>query len=762
MLSAIRNKFADSSALPRNVWFFGIATLALLVLLLINLVDTERERRIEEQRDVLRAASSAVAGVWESNLAEIEQILAGVESVVLVAPQAHQHFDATIQNILLQRMDENPELMDLLILDADGRIINWTGPNIPPVVSDRDYVAAHLNSKKSKLFIGGPKLSRVRHDRRFFGMSRANRDAAGNLRFISVAIVDLDLLAQRLKKIGTGNLRITVAEINRGTVYVRQPNYPRFTGDEFPARAKQIIRSGQLIQTPGQIVSIFDGVEVMASAHLLEGYPFGTITAIELDAFDSHSAFSNNVVLIGFSIGAILFAMTLRLVSGLTSLRNLQASSARQNSLLRALLDSIPDLIFFKDMQSVYLGSNKAFEEFVGHEEKDIIGKRDADLFPAEVANFFVEHDKIMLSQRRPRRNEEWVTYPDQRKVLLDTLKTPFYGPNGEILGLIGISRDITARNAAEARIRESEEFAHLLLTSTGEGIFGIDTEDNCTFCNPVAASMFGYGSPHDLIGQPMHKLTHHSHADGSDYPGAECRIGKTMSTLSSAHVEDEVFWRANGRCFPVEYRAHPIYRQEDVVGAVVTFSDISARKKHEGEVWQLANFDHLTGLANRHLFQDRLQLSIARAERRQVKFSLFYIDLDHFKPINDTYGHLAGDRVLIRAAETLRASIREEDTAARLGGDEFAVLVEDASDQQALRRLGEKMIRDIEAPVQIEGRMERISASIGIATYPDDGRNGDSLLNAADGALYHVKSTGRGQVAFARNHETPASPELL
>jgi PAS domain S-box-containing protein len=130
--------------------------------------------------------------------------------------------------------------------------------------------------------------------------------------------------------------------------------------------------------------------------------------------------------------------------------QKLAAERGQEHSLLRALLDSIPDLIFFKDAEGVYLGCNKAFEAFCGRREKDLIAHTDLDLFPREVGEFFRKMDRQMMSQRSARRNEEWVDYPDGRRVLLDTLKTPFYDQNADLLGLIGISRDITERIQSE------------------------------------------------------------------------------------------------------------------------------------------------------------------------------------------------------------------------------------------------------------------------------------------------------------------------
>ena len=138
----------------------------------------------------------------------------------------------------------------------------------------------------------------------------------------------------------------------------------------------------------------------------------------------------------------------------------------RQAALIRSLLDSIPDIVFFKNTEGVCLGCNPAFVEFVGRPRNEIIGKTAHDLFDQEIADAFREQDQQMLALRQPRHNEEWVTYPDGRKTLQNNLKTPYWGPDGELIGVLGISRDITAQKQAEAALRESEQFMQAALNA--------------------------------------------------------------------------------------------------------------------------------------------------------------------------------------------------------------------------------------------------------------------------------------------------------
>jgi PAS domain S-box-containing protein len=202
----------------------------------------------------------------------------------------------------------------------------------------------------------------------------------------------------------------------------------------------------------------------------------------------------------------ILFSGILR---DTTEQKNMLKSLENSKALLTSLIDSIPDLIFYKDKQSVYLGCNQAFTAFAGWDEEKLIGHTDYDFFSREVADFFRARDREMLEQGAPRRNEEWVTYPSGKRVLLDTLKTPYYDPEGHVLGLIGISRDITERKIAEEALQESEERFRAIFEQAAVGVALINSATgrfikvNQKYCNIV-----GY-SPAELQELSVRDITH-------------------------------------------------------------------------------------------------------------------------------------------------------------------------------------------------------------------------------------------------------------
>jgi diguanylate cyclase (GGDEF)-like protein/PAS domain S-box-containing protein len=412
---------------------------------------------------------------------------------------------------------------------------------------------------------------------------------------------------------------------------------------------------------------------------------------------------------------------------------------AHQQALLRSLIDSVPDLIFFKDTDSTYLGCNKAFAAFAGRPESEQIGKSDFDFFDQETAEFFRLNDREMLAQGQTRRNEEWVRYPDGREVLFDTVKAPFLDSQGETLGLIGISRDITETYRAE----ESLMLAKSVFETTTEGIVVTDTDTRILLVNPAFTAITGWSAA-EAIGQTPSMLK------SGRYP-PEFYADMWQSIREKGHWEGEI-WnrRKNGEIY-VQWISINAIGDNRGKGTryVALFSDITQRKTREEEVWRQANFDALTGLANRNLFHDRLDRALARARRNQESISLMFIDLDHFKWVNDTHGHRAGDNLLIEAAARLQGCVREEDTVARLGGDEFTVVLEGHAGRDAMQTVAEKILAALTTPFDVGGIQVRISCSVGVTTFPQDGDDTHVLLHNADLAMYQAKAAGRNRCHF-------------
>jgi diguanylate cyclase (GGDEF)-like protein len=190
------------------------------------------------------------------------------------------------------------------------------------------------------------------------------------------------------------------------------------------------------------------------------------------------------------------------------------------------------------------------------------------------------------------------------------------------------------------------------------------------------------------------------------------------------------------------EWLEHQVVRLGD--GVAATWRDISQRHRSEERLKYLAQVDSLTGLPNRSVFYDRLDQALLRSHRSGKAFALLFLDIDHFKDVNDRFGHAGGDALLRKIAERLRRSVRSADTVARLAGDEFTVILEDLQTEEDADRVAATILRVARTPLQLDQRSLQVTLSIGMALYEGDGLGTNDLLNQADAALYEVKRRGR------------------
>jgi diguanylate cyclase (GGDEF)-like protein/PAS domain S-box-containing protein len=303
----------------------------------------------------------------------------------------------------------------------------------------------------------------------------------------------------------------------------------------------------------------------------------------------------------------------------------------------------------------------------------------------------------------------------------------------------------IYVTDRSKEAIRQSEESKRLLLQAVGEGIFGVDATGQVTFINPAALGMLGF-AVEEMLGQNAHSLIHHSHKDGSNYPVEDCPMYASYTKATESPVTEEVLWRKDGSSFPVEYSSMPVTKDGKIMGAVVTFTDITERKRAEEKIRQMAYHDSLTGLPNRKLFSDRLGIALTQAQRNQKKVGIAMLDLDNFKGVNDTLGHGIGDLLLQAAAERLGAALRKGDTVARIGGDEFVLILPDLKVIEDAIQVAQKIVDSFCKPFLIDTHQLVVTTSVGIAVYPNDGIDESILLKNADIAMYQAKQAGRAR----------------
>ena len=288
------------------------------------------------------------------------------------------------------------------------------------------------------------------------------------------------------------------------------------------------------------------------------------------------------------------------------------------------------------------------------------------------------------------------------------------------------------------------------ILQSVSDGVHVIDTNGIVLMENAASASMLGWCGD-CLVGKHGHMAIHHHHADLTEHALTDCPIYATIGDGQTRHIKDDVFWRQNGTSFPVEYTTAPLRDDQGAIyGATVVFRDVTELKEAQARLLRMAQCCPLTDLPNRALFSDRLKLALALAKRNQSKLALIFIDLDEFKPINDTLGHAMGDSLLQKAAQRMSACVRHSDTVARLGGDEFVVLLPVVEGPADAIAVAEKIRLALHDPFDLDGDVVQISASMGVAIYPEHGVDELTLTKSADLAMYWVKAHGRNGVCLA------------
>jgi len=283
----------------------------------------------------------------------------------------------------------------------------------------------------------------------------------------------------------------------------------------------------------------------------------------------------------------------------------------------------------------------------------------------------------------------------------------------------------------------ENKNQLQLILDSAAEAIYGIDMHGKCTFCNISCVKMLGYSNQLELLGKDMHRQIHHTRHNGIPLPVEECKIIKAFKQGQGTHVDDEVFWSADGSCFDVEYHSYPQVKNSEIIGAVVTFMDISDRKKKEAEIQYLNCHDMLTGLHNRRSFEEN-RTKIDSTDN--LPLSVIFADINGLKMTNDIFGHSAGDELIKKSSEILQQVCRQNDVVARVGGDEFIILLPNTTTEYA-----EKILSLIQSEFTT-ARVQAIkcSISLGLDTKRSPEQSLDEIMANAENAMYKDKTMNR------------------
>jgi diguanylate cyclase (GGDEF)-like protein/PAS domain S-box-containing protein/hemerythrin-like metal-binding protein len=427
-----------------------------------------------------------------------------------------------------------------------------------------------------------------------------------------------------------------------------------------------------------------------------------------------------------------------------------------ERMLLAAIVESSGDAIIARDLGGAVTSWNKAAHRIFGYASDDMIGRSIAALIPPE------RHEEAAMIPDRVRDGKLICDFETERlrkdgtRITVSLTASPIRDISGQTIGVSSIVRDITAQRQTEQALRESEQLWKFALEGSGEGVWDWDVETGEASYSRRWKEMLGY-SEND-IGNHVQAWEQLVHPD--DLAGALTAIQAYQNGTIPDYIVEHRLKCRDGRWRWILSRGMIVSRTADgkpqrMIG---THADITERKEAELQINFMAYHDRLTGLPNRSLFFDRLSHAISHARRNNNKVALLFADLDGFKPVNDLLGHDAGDIVLKVVAARLLACVRAIDTVARIGGDEFVVILGELETAGEAAQVASKLVEAIAPAITLPGGQTcRVGLSIDISIYPNHGTEMDTLLAAADAAMYQSKTGGKGQyTVFSNTSDIP------
>jgi diguanylate cyclase (GGDEF)-like protein/PAS domain S-box-containing protein len=433
----------------------------------------------------------------------------------------------------------------------------------------------------------------------------------------------------------------------------------------------------------------------------------------------------------------------------------------------RKLLDFSSDPVFCFGPDCRYLYVNRAYAEGIGRKLEEVIGRTVWDVFSKDEAERRSTLIRFVFDQGQARTHELQVQGPDSIRHYLTTM-TPIFDERGSVMYILANSKDITELRHAEDMLRESETYTRSILDSVSDQIAVIDQDGMVVRVNEPwrrfsaeDSSERGQSAPHVGVGTNYFDVFQartrcHTEESKEAHKGIQSVLDGRVPSFSmeyTCHSAVEQRW--------FTMRVSPLDGQKR--GAVIVHTNITERVRMERDIRELAFHDSLTQLPNRRLLGDRLNQAMATNKRSGLYGALMFIDLDNFKPLNDAYGHEAGDLLLIAAADRLKDCVREMDTVARFGGDEFVVMLSELAAEKAesavlSKGIAEKIRISLSEPYQLNIKRHglaastvthRCTASIGVALFLSHEASPDEVFKCADSAMYHSKASGRNSVCF-------------
>ena len=413
---------------------------------------------------------------------------------------------------------------------------------------------------------------------------------------------------------------------------------------------------------------------------------------------------------------------------------------------MSSIFDSMQDTIYQTDISGCVLWTTPSINQLLGYEIHEVVNKNIKDFYVCDSDHDELKHS-LDVNYGRLQHFETRLQHCDGSEIWISENSHYKYDGQGEVIGIEGTIRDITAFKQAKEALHQEKERAQVTLGSIGDGVITTDLNGNIEYMNSVAEQSTGW-KLEDARGNPIlkvFKVVDEKTLKPTPDPAALC-LQQGESAMLAGHLL--LIHRYRNQHLSVEVNASPIRDSNaDISGVVLVFHDVTELRGLAKKMSYQATHDPLTGLINRRKFETRIKLAIQNVRDEGVCHALCYLDLDNFKVVNDTSGHFAGDELLKQLTVKLRMELREADTLARLGGDEFGVLLEGCTIEKA-EKLAET-IRQIVEDFRFvwDNTSFRIGVSIGLVSITSDSGTLSDILSAADSACYVAKDQGKNRI---------------
>lgn len=644
---------------------------------------------------------------------------------------------------------ENDENVLVIVADANGDVIASSRPTAQFNIADREYFQQHAQHDTGVLDISKPVAGRVSGRSTILLSRRLNQLDGSYAGIVLVSVTARYFMAfyQESELGAEGSLGLLGLDgIYRArSVGGEATTVPDQSGPKLTARANA--SPAGHYESQGD----FDRVTRIVAYRKLADYPFIVTVARSKDEALTgfHQDRRGHFMVAAVATVAILVFFAIVTVLAMRLQRH-RGDLKVQRRFLQTLFDNVPSGITVRSMRShddgKYVLWNESNALMFGVKPEDALGKTAKDVIPAGYAEEILELDHRLLASPMVQNVVQVREMPGERPRIYNLIRTPIFDDHGAVDYIMTSVTDIT-----EERERNDQlTLASKVFETTVDGIMLSDANDRIVMINAAFSRLTGYDAQ-EMVGITLNE------SPFRPIDVAESKV-RSESLQRDGYVTGEVpRFRKDGTPLALWVTASCVRNPDNSIRNYVrVFTDISLLKETQKELEQLASFDTLTELPNRRLLQDRLVQGLLRAERRKVSMAVMFVDLDGFKGVNDTLGHDVGDLLLREVARRLSTCIRASDTIGRIGGDEFAVILEDALLPGDAEQIGERIVAAFAAPFMLKGQLVRISASIGIAIYPQDGVDGESLLKNADVAMYKAKRKGCNRFEFYAEAREP------